>query len=163
MTKKLKIVSIIILTIIMIIGVKFGREKEGFFVDLQINKLYETVNNEIGLTSGNTEKKSYELQEDILKSRDLIKEFKDYTIEQNKEAFYNSTVVDWSVKIDGVQQIILSRIIDSINKAKQVKSIDSINEAKLSIPNNLPDKWKEKFEDDIRNIKIHEGLIENYN
>ncbi|MCB2287309.1 hypothetical protein LGK99_09425 [Clostridium algidicarnis] len=153
MSKKVKLISIILVTILMLVGLTFGPKNQEYFIDFNFNKLYSKVNNAVTLAVDNKNKDSYELQEDILAARELVDEFKDYIVANNKEGDYSSQIVAWSVKLDSAQQIILTRVTNSINKAKEVKSSDTINEARSSIPSNMPSKWKDGFEKNIDSIK----------
>lgn len=158
MSKKVKIISIIIITIIMIIGVKFGGKDEQYIVDFEINRLHTQVSDSIAVLEANPNTESEKLQEDILKSREFISEFEKYTEDNNQKEYYLDTLTSWSVRVDNFQQIVITRVVDSIARAKQVGSVKTIDEAKRSIPSNMPSKWKEDFEKDVNTIKPYEGL-----
>ena len=138
----------------MIVGVKFGVRDQEYFIDFEISRLYTEVNDKVVSLEGKNEEESYKLQEEILTVREAIEEFKEYIIENDRYEKYNPLIIELGIRVDNSQQIVLNRVIEAINKAKEVNNVEAINKAKLSIPENMPDIWKVNFEKEINNIGI---------
>lgn len=158
MSSRFKYIFIVLLTIVMIIGIKFGKVDDEYFVDLQVNKYYSEIWEYIISSEKLAEKKDFtELQGEILEARNLISSFQNY-VKDNYTEEYRQDIVNWSVRLDSVQQIILDEVSRNVNKATALKTQKDIDYAKNSIPENLPDKFKNGIIDTLDNIIVYDNL-----
>ena len=119
MSSKIKFILIGILTIVMSIGIKFGTKSESYLIDVNIDKYYMQINKVLDkLEKDKLENiELVKLQDDINEARDILKDFKNYTIEKENDN-YNETLTVFSLKIDKYQQYILNNIIFNITSFK---------------------------------------------
>lgn len=158
MSSRFKYIFIVLLTIVMIIGIKFGKVDDEYFVDLQVNKYYSEIWEYIISSEELAEKKDFiKLQSEILQARKLISSFQNY-VKDNYTEEYRQYIVNWSVRLDSVQQIILDEVIGKVNKATALKTQKDIDYAKNSIPENLPDKFKSGIMNTLDNIVVYGNL-----
>lgn len=158
MSNKFKYISIVLLTIVMIIGIKFGKVDDEYFIDVEVNKYYSEIWDCI-ITSEEAEGKEdiYKIQEKVLQGRELIESFEAYIQNDNNEE-YKQDVVDWSLRLDSIQQFILDKVNEGVNKATALKTKKDIDYARNSIPENLPDKFKIEINNTLDDIIIYENL-----
>lgn len=158
MSSRFKYIFIVLLTIMMTIGIKFGKVDDEYFVDLQVNKYYNEIWEYIISSEELAEKKDFiKLQSEILEARKLISSFQNY-VKDNYTEEYRQYIVNWSVRLDSVQQIILDEVIGKVNKATALKTQKDIDYAKNSIPKNLPDKFKSGIINTLDNIIVYDNL-----
>lgn len=158
MSSRFKYIFIVLLTIMMTIGIKFGKVDDEYFVDLQVNKYYSEIWEYIISSEEFAEKKDFiKLQSEILQARKLISSFQNY-VKDNYTEEYRQYIVNWSVRLDSVQQIILDEVIGKVNKATALKTQKDIDYAKNSIPENLPDKFKGGIMNTLDNIVVYDNL-----
>lgn len=158
MSSRFKYIFIVLLTIMMTIGIKFGKVDDEYFVDLQVNKYYSEIWEYIISSEEFAEKKDFiKLQSEILEARKLISSFQNY-VKDNYTKEYRQYIVNWSVRLDSVQQIILDEVIGKVNKATALKTQKDIDYAKNSIPENLPDKFKSGIMNTLDNIVVYDNL-----
>ena len=113
----------------MTIGIKFGKVDDEYFVDLQVNKYYNEIWEYIISSEELAEKKDFiKLQSEILQARKLISSFQNY-VKDNYTEEYRQYIVNWSVRLDSVQQIILDEVIGKVNKATALKTQKDIDYA----------------------------------
>lgn len=158
MSNKFKYISIVLLTIVMIIGIKFGKVDDEYFIDVQVNKYYSEIWDCI-ITSEELEGKDEidKIQEKVLQGRALIESFEAYVKDDYTEE-YKQDVVDWSLRLDAIQQFILDEVNESVNKATALKTQKDIDYARNSIPENLPDKFKNEINNTLNSIVVYEDL-----
>lgn len=154
MNSKIKYILICILTIAMGLAVKFGPVNKNYYQDLELEKYYEKINEEISkiekqsLVKGITDE---QLQEIINDGRVIIENAKSYLMTKEKVKV-EEIVPKWSSRLDVIQQEILNHIQEAIDVAKESKSEEDINNARKSIPYNLPNQWKSMYENIINDL-----------
>lgn len=158
MNSRLKYIFIILLTIVMIIGIKFGKVDDEYFIDLQVNKYYSEIWDQI-INSEEIEGKVdiEKIQEEVLNTRALIEEFENYVKDDYKDE-YKEDVTSWSLRLDSVQQFILDEVNREVNKAVALKTQKDIDNARSFIPENLPDKFKSEITSTLDSIVIYDNL-----
>lgn len=141
----------------MIIGVKFMKVDDEYYIDLQVNKYYSDVYQCIlqgqDLINNNIE----EAQEAILNGRVCLnilnKYLVDYKIDQ-----YEEEIIKLSIELDKIQQVILNEINVNVLRAQALRSNEYIVIAKEGIIDNLPDEFRKIFEDSLNSIDIYEDI-----
>lgn len=154
MNSKIKYSLICILTILMGLAVKFGPVNKNYYEDLELEKYYQKINEQISqiekesLVEGLTDE---QLQEVINKGRVIIEDAKNYLMSKEKVT-YEEIVPKWSSRLDVIQQEILNHIQAAIDVAKESKSEEDIEKARKSIPYNIPSEWKVMYETIINDL-----------
>lgn len=158
MSNKVKLISIILLTIVMAIGVKFGKVDEQYFIDVEVNKYYSEIWNCI--TEGEELAQTnnlVKLQDKVLEGRKYITDLEEH-IKDNYTEDYKKDIVSWSLRFDALQQVVLRAVNEKVEVAVQLKNEKDIDEARTFIPKNLPDKWKQEINGTLDNIEVYEGV-----
>lgn len=147
MNNKMKLILTVIFTLFIIIGIKIGPVNEVYKLDVQLEQFYEKL--ELAVT--NAEKYADEndysmmqLQEKINEARNIYDEVSSYIDEKGNPRIKKEEVLpSWSDRLDILQQIILSQLI---NEAVIINEMNNdINKEKFinEMPSNLPEEWKE--------------------
>lgn len=150
MNNKMKIVLTGLLTIAMFIGVKFGPVNEIYKLDVNLENMYDQLDSY--LYSVEVYAKSvditnydqvYELQEQINLGREMLNNIEIYIdVKNNPRIIKEEILPQWSERLDSLQQVILTQLIDEIINLKDYYKINT-EEFINKIPDNIPDQWKE--------------------
>lgn len=150
MNNKMKIVLTGVLTIVMFIGVKFGPVNEIYKLDVNLENMYDQLDSyvysievyakNVDITNGD---QVYELQEQINLGREMLNNIEIYIdVKNNPRIIKEEILPQWSERLDSLQQVILTQLIDEIINLKDYYKINT-EEFINKIPDNLPDQWKE--------------------
>lgn len=150
MNNKMKIVLTGVLTIVMFIGVKFGPVNEIYKLDVNLENMYDQLDSyvysievyakNVDITNGD---QVYELQEQINLGREMLNNIEIYIdVKNNPRIIKEETLPQWSERLDSLQQVILTQLIDEIINLKDYYKINT-EEFINKIPGNIPDQWKE--------------------
>lgn len=150
MNNKMKIVLTGLLTIAMFIGVKFGPVNEIYKLDVNLENMYDQLDSylysievyakNVDITNGD---QVYELQEQINLGREMLNNIEIYIdVKNNPRIIKEEILPQWSERLDSLQQVILTQLIDEIINLKDYYKINT-EEFINKIPDNIPDQWKE--------------------
>ena len=150
MNNKMKIVLTGLLTIAMFIGVKFGPVNEIYKLDVNLENMYDQLDSyvysievyakNVDITNGD---QVYELQEQINLGREMLNNIEIYIdVKNNPRIIKEEILPQWSERLDSLQQVILTQLIDEIISLKDDYKINT-EEFINKIPGNIPDQWKE--------------------
>lgn len=150
MNNKMKIVLTGVLTIVMFIGVKFGPVNEIYKLDVNLENMYDQLDSyvysievyakNVDITNGD---QVYELQEQINLGREMLNNIEIYIdVKNNPRIIKEEILPQWSERLDSLQQVILTQLIDEIINLKDDYKINT-EEFINKIPDNLPNQWKE--------------------
>lgn len=150
MNNKMKIVLTGVLTIVMFIGVKFGPVNEIYKLDVNLENMYDQLDSyvysievyakNVDITNGD---QVYELQEQINLGREMLNNIEIYIdVKNNPRIIKEEILPQWSERLDSLQQVILTQLIDEIINLKDYYKINT-EEFINKIPGNIPDQWKE--------------------
>ena len=150
MNNKMKIVLTGVLTIVMFIGVKFGPVNEIYKLDVNLENMYDQLDSyvysievyakNVDITNGD---QVYELQEQINLGREMLNNIEIYIdVKNNPRIIKEEILPQWSERLDSLQQVILTQLIDEIISLKDDYKINT-EEFINKIPGNIPDQWKE--------------------
>ena len=150
MNNKMKIVLTGVLTIVMFIGVKFGPVNEIYKLDVNLENRYDQLDSyvysievyakNVDITNGD---QVYELQEQINLGREMLNNIEIYIdVKNNPRIIKEEILPQWSERLDSLQQVILTQLIDEIISLKDDYKINT-EEFINKIPDNLPNQWKE--------------------
>lgn len=150
MNNKMKIVLTGLLTIAMFIGVKFGPVNEIYKLDVNLENMYDQLDSyvysievyakNVDITNG---EQVYEFQEQINLGREMLNNIEIYIDDKNNPRIIKEEILpQWSERLDSLQQVILTQLIDEIITLKDYYKINT-EEFINKIPDNLPDQWKE--------------------
>ena len=150
MNNKMKIVLTGVLTIVMFIGVKFGPVNEIYKLDVNLENMYDQLDSylysvevyakSVDITNDD---QVYELQEQINLGREMLNNIEIYIdVKNNPRIIKEEILPQWSERLDSLQQVILTQLIDEIINLKDYYKINT-EEFINKIPDNIPDQWKE--------------------
>ena len=150
MNNKMKIFLTGVLTIVMFIGVKFGPVNEIYKLDVNLENMYDQLDSyvysievyakNVDITNGD---QVYELQEQINLGREMLNNIEIYIdVKNNPRIIKEEILPQWSERLDSLQQVILTQLIDEIISLKDDYKINT-EEFINKIPDNLPNQWKE--------------------
>lgn len=150
MNNKMKIVLTGLLTIAMFIGVKFGPVNEIYKLDVNLENMYDQLDSylysievyakSVDITNDD---QVYELQEQINLGREMLNNIEIYIdVKSNPRIIKEEILPQWSERLDLLQQVILTQLIDEIINLKDYYKINT-EEFINKIPDNIPDQWKE--------------------
>lgn len=150
MNNKMKIVLTGLLTIAMFIGVKFGPVNEIYKLDVNLENMYDQLDSylysvevyakSVDITNDD---QVYELQEQINLGREMLNNIEIYIdVKNNPRIIKEEILPQWSERLDSLQQVILTQLIDEIINLKDYYKINT-EEFINKIPDNLPNQWKE--------------------
>ena len=150
MNNKMKIVLTGLLTIAMFIGVKFGPVNEIYKLDVNLENMYDQLDSyvySIEVYAKNVDitndDQVYELQEQINLGREMLNNIEIYIdVKNNPRIIKEEILPQWSERLDSLQQVILTQLIDEIINLKDYYKINT-EEFINKIPDNIPDQWKE--------------------
>lgn len=150
MNNKMKIVLTGVLTIVMFIGVKFGPVNEIYKLDVNLENMYDQLDSyvySIEVYAKNVDitndDQVYELQEQINLGREMLNNIEIYIdVKNNPRIIKEEILPQWSERLDSLQQVILTQLIDEIINLKDYYKINT-EEFINKIPDNIPDQWKE--------------------
>lgn len=150
MNNKMKIVLTGLLTIAMFIGVKFGPVNEIYKLDVDLENMYDQLDSylySIEVYAKNVDitndDQVYELQEQINLGREMLNNIEIYIdVKNNPRIIKKEILPQWSERLDSLQQVILTQLIDEIINLKDYYKINT-EEFINKIPDNIPDQWKE--------------------
>lgn len=150
MNNKMKIVLTGLLTIAMFIGVKFGPVNEIYKLDVDLENMYDQLDSylySIEVYAKNVDitndDQVYELQEQINLGREMLNNIEIYIdVKNNPRIIKEEILPQWSERLDSLQQVILTQLIDEIINLKDYYKINT-EEFINKIPDNIPDQWKE--------------------
>lgn len=154
MSNKVKVILILILTVIMAVAIKFGAVNEDYLVDTNLEKLYTKVEETVALAETYSESHTVELQEKINKGREVIVELQDY-LKDKPKVKVEEVVPKWSVRLDALQQLILTPIQEAVIKAQEEPTEENINKIRETMPSNLPEEWRNHYEEVIKTFNIN--------
>ena len=146
MNNKMKIVLTGVLTIVMFIGVKFGPVNEIYKLDVNLENMYDQLDSyvysievyakNVDITNGD---QVYELQEQINLGREMLNNIEIYIdVKNNPRIIKEEILPQWSERLDSLQQVILTQLIDEIINLKDDYKINT-----EEFINKIPDQWKE--------------------
>lgn len=150
MNNKMKIVLTGLLAIAMFIGVKFGPVNEIYKLDVNLENMYDQLDSylySIEVYAKNVDitndDQVYEFQERINLGREMLNNIEIYIdVKNNPRIIKEEILPQWSERLDSLQQVILTQLIDEIINLKDYYKINT-EEFINKIPDNIPDQWKE--------------------